>query len=84
MLCHSRWNSCLLLLSLAGVRSVLILIVTPHMNSSNQVTYDIRNLEGRIKFPCNVQVLGLLHTAAVRNVATSVEGLSDVIEKKAA
>ena len=54
------------------------------MNSSNQVTYDIRNLEGRIKFPCNVQVLGLLHTAAVRNVATSVEGLSDVIEKKAA
>jgi hypothetical protein len=54
------------------------------MDSSNRVTYDFRNLESRLALSCSVQVLGLLHTAAVRNVATSVEGLSDVIEKKAA
>jgi hypothetical protein len=54
------------------------------MNSSNRVTYDVKNLESRLTLPSSVQVLGLLHTAALRNVATSVEGLSDVIEKKAA
>ena len=57
---------------------------TARMDSSNRVTYDFRNLESRLALSCSVQVLGLLHTAAVRNVATSVEGLSDVIEKKAA
>lgn len=54
------------------------------MNSNNRVTYDVRNLEIRLTLSCNAQVLGFLHTAAVRNVATFVEGLSDVIEKKAA
>jgi len=54
------------------------------MNSCNRVTYDFRNLESRHTLSRSVQVLGLLHTAAVRNVAMSVEGLSDVIEKKAA
>lgn len=30
MICYSRRNRCFLLLSLAGVRNVVILIVTPH------------------------------------------------------
>jgi len=54
------------------------------MNSSNRVTFDVINLESRLTLSCSVQALCLLHTAAVRNVATSVEGLSDVIEKTAA
>lgn len=45
--------------------------------------YDVRKLANRLALPCSIQVPSFVHTAAVRNLVTSVQGLSDVIEKKA-
>jgi intracellular sulfur oxidation DsrE/DsrF family protein len=44
---------------------------------------DVRNLESHFTLSHSVEVLSVVHTAAVRSLATSVAGLSDVIEKKA-